>query len=571
MKKVMAILLCLTVFAAVLTLSPAALTEEEANAGYYLVGSMTGWQITLNGYRFSQNPQNADEYMLSGVSLTTSDSFKVVYTHDGHTIDEWFPFGTENNCNLAAQDIFSGGPADIYFRPDLDGAEDWFFGCIYIESREQQPDPEPTPTEPDGKAGYYFVTESSGWTVNQNNLLVNYYGDIYEKGNVTLSAGDRIKVVYSPDGRTVEQWYPSEEDEGLEIEYNSIWFTVQFYAEGNCPEDSYKGFIQVFPCEPPVSEGPIRFIYKDKFTAVFPGWTEKCTYDEVYYHNDGDNDWALIRADGVYPLYPGYINSFLPEPGVFDEVVAFNYLPPVLNGKKYFGFFVYDVKNDTFYDIGEAWDMDFPDLHDVFVCYAKHYLDAIPLGDADLDGELSIVDVTLLQRFLADITDLSRDGSIFAQTPCICGPDIKYLTDFNCDGERDITDATAIQRHLVGISIYPHDFTAYAHIGTSGSQAYAQAMSSFGSAPVEYCYTIDGGLHAYSVYGDDFGQFTYNDPDYEPEPGDFHITTGYIPDDEVELPLRALTYEDDFTLTVTARDRYGNVSKPVIIDFVNVY
>lgn len=574
MKKAVSILLCIALIAALFAFPANAITEDEANAGYYLVGTMTDWDIDVYNYRLSQNPQNPDEYMLSGVSLTTSDSFKVVYTHDGRTVDEWFPFGVDNDCSLAAMGIYSGGPADIYFRPDMNGNEGWYFDCIYIEMITPAPSPTdpPEPTVPESKAGYYLVYKEYDWAVNENNKLLNYYGDIFMKGNVTLSTSDRIKVVYSSDGEHIDQWYPSEEDEGYAPRYNSRHYTVEYYVDCRGDDDSYKGWIKAYPCEPP---GPVNipeYRYKDDFESVFG--TENCIYDEVYYHYfEGDYiDWALIRADGIYPLYPGMTASLLPYHGVFDEVIAYN-LGPKLNGKDYFGFFVYDITARKFYDIGEAWNMGFRDLHNAFLCYALNHLDCDYLGDVDHDGAITIIDVTLIQRFQADMIDLNGDDWIsdYRYGTYICGPDITYQSDFDCDGKREITDATFIQRHLVDLSIYPHDITVTAAVGRVGNKTLVQACSAFSEEPIEYCYTIDGGLHAESVYGDDFGIFNYFDPDYEPEPGDFRITTGYISDDTVEIPVSSLTYNDSFTVTVTAKDKYGHKSIPAQLCFNNVY
>ncbi len=82
MKKVVAILLCMALLASAFAVQTAALTEEEAYAGYYLVGTMTDWVIDRN-YRLGLNPKNADEYLISDVEMTASDAFKVVYSHNG--------------------------------------------------------------------------------------------------------------------------------------------------------------------------------------------------------------------------------------------------------------------------------------------------------------------------------------------------------------------------------------------------------------------------------------------------------------------------------------------------------
>jgi len=60
------------------------------------------------------------------------------------------------------------------------------------------------------------------------------------------------------------------------------------------------------------------------------------------------------------------------------------------------------------------------------------------IGDADLDGEVTIIDATLIQRYLACLDDMDRIQ--------------RYLADTDGDGEITILDATAIQRWLAFLS-----------------------------------------------------------------------------------------------------------------------
>lgn len=57
------------------------------------------------------------------------------------------------------------------------------------------------------------------------------------------------------------------------------------------------------------------------------------------------------------------------------------------------------------------------------------------MGDVDLDGEVTVVDATMLQRYLVDLVDLDHIQ--------------QYLADTDGDGEVGILDATCIQRWLV--------------------------------------------------------------------------------------------------------------------------
>ncbi|MBQ0097781.1 MAG: dockerin type I repeat-containing protein [Oscillospiraceae bacterium] len=65
------------------------------------------------------------------------------------------------------------------------------------------------------------------------------------------------------------------------------------------------------------------------------------------------------------------------------------------------------------------------------------YADAMLLGDANLNSELDITDVTLIQRDLANLTPLSVQQI--------------YAADANDDGYLAITDATIIQKCLAKI------------------------------------------------------------------------------------------------------------------------
>ena len=193
----------------------------------------------------------------------------------------------------------------------------------------------------------------------------------------------------------------------------------------------------------------------------------------------------------------------------------------------------------------------------MFAHIALQYDYTVQLGDVDHDGELSIIDATHLQRFLVDIEELEYDTAPFEHCSADFGENQKYISDFNRDGERDITDVTAIQRHLVGLGNYRHSFTASVKLDTNNGLR-AQAR-----------YTIDGSFCADSQYGTEFGAFGY-DPEYAPEPGSFHITTGFIDADSVEIPQQSLTKGDRFTLTVTARDQSGQRSVAKLL-FCNCY
>ena len=63
--------------------------------------------------------------------------------------------------------------------------------------------------------------------------------------------------------------------------------------------------------------------------------------------------------------------------------------------------------------------------------------DEPPIGDADGDGKITILDATRIQRYLAALIDETEIVLIYA--------------DFDEDGTLTILDATGVQRLLAGI------------------------------------------------------------------------------------------------------------------------
>ena len=64
--------------------------------------------------------------MLS-LTLAEGDQFKVIGV-EGETTT-WYPDGMDNNYVVDAD---HAGEATVYFRPAMDGDEDWFYGCILV-------------------------------------------------------------------------------------------------------------------------------------------------------------------------------------------------------------------------------------------------------------------------------------------------------------------------------------------------------------------------------------------------------------------------------------------------------
>ncbi|MBR2265530.1 MAG: hypothetical protein IJ882_02470, partial [Paludibacteraceae bacterium] len=211
-------------------------------AKYYIVGTMNSWQVDEN---YEMNPSldaETEEYFYT-LDLTTTSEFKVVKVQNGQ--QSWIPEGMGNNYGQNGE-ITADGEYTIYFRPNYDGGEGWFYSCIYAEKTgEFVPE---TPT-------YYLVGNMTEWDVNENyELNPNIDSDIEEYFYVLdLTTSSQFKVVKVQNGQ--QSWFPSgmgnNYGENGEITADGE-YTVYFRPNYNGGEDWFYNCIYVSKNEPQV-------------------------------------------------------------------------------------------------------------------------------------------------------------------------------------------------------------------------------------------------------------------------------------------------------------------------------
>ena len=158
--------------------------EAPAAADYYVVGTMTEWAVA-DGYKMTKNEAaEGEEYMLT-LQLTTESQFKVV-GYDG-TNQTWFPEGMGNNYGENGE-ITEDGEYTVYFRPNADGGDDWFYGVIYAAANE-------TPVE-----------DNAIWSSDQAVYCENITVEASKFANVTV--GDILHVIV--EGTNAESEYHSQ-------------------------------------------------------------------------------------------------------------------------------------------------------------------------------------------------------------------------------------------------------------------------------------------------------------------------------------------------------------------------
>ena len=189
----------------------------------------------------------------------------------------------------------------------------------------------------------------------------------------------------------------------------------------------------IVPTEALSSASP--YLYQARFEELYGSGYDRFDYQELYYHTDQNNelDWVL-----VYGMVP------MSGPVDFTTIVGNRVLHP---GTMYMPFDacygIYDVKEDKFIDAGSADAKNYDGFLKVF----DEIDDGRLIGDLDRDGDLSVIDVTILQRCEANMREYPDDDT-FSLT--FEWGKSRYYSDFDRDGERSILDVTCLQRYLIG-------------------------------------------------------------------------------------------------------------------------
>ena len=337
------------------TVPPTTPPYVPTSGRYVLTGSIAGWGINYDYEMWRTDYPYAEEYVIEGVELRTSDSIKAIkLTKSGEYISEWYPDGIENDISVDANGIYN-----VYFRPNGDGDMSWHYSAynwetgdgsgahdhggylFYFELVEEieptePPTQEPTaePTEPVELITVY-MTNTRGW----ENVYIYYW----------VNGGS----IYSVNWPGISMSFYTYSDHGEQVLYANI----PANASGIIFSDQYSG-VQTVDITTGIEDGA--------------GWSIANSTDEM----------------GMYLVYPWGV----PEPTE----------PPVVE-------------------------------HD----YA----------DIDGDGEISILDVTRLQRYLAEICSIDG-GAYYELTP----GNINFnAVDVDGDGRISIFDALRIQRYLVDL------------------------------------------------------------------------------------------------------------------------
>lgn len=190
--------------------------------------------------------------------------------------------------------------------------------------------------------------------------------------------------------------------------------------------------------------------FTDKYVKPYDAADGYYFYFEQYYHyadeaspDESEPDWVLVYA-GDMSYTDGKVKKLVSDRVFFADESSSPFV---------FKYAVYDVKEDTFYDLDDSLLEKYEGLDEALRVEKA----GAPLGDADMDKRLSVMDATQIQMAMARMLEFDAKDDLSEYSDL--GGDVKYISDFDQDGVRSVMDATAIQFRIAKIGEDPEDPT----------------------------------------------------------------------------------------------------------------
>lgn len=175
------------------------------------------------------------------------------------------------------------------------------------------------------------------------------------------------------------------------------------------------------------------------------GYADKNWYSYCEICDFSSKDNTSEEADCV--LVRG--SSFMVEPMMHCVVIGQRYFLQNCCSPDCLGYYIYSKTDDSFTSLEDMYksDKDFTTKLVNEVGIGKL------LGDIDNNNKLTVNDVTLLQKQLANIGYYTETiGNYFSNHPISDSPLIDSTGDINCDGKTDINDVTYMQYRVAELA-----------------------------------------------------------------------------------------------------------------------
>ena len=439
-------------------------STPKHEAGYYVIGTMTEWKIDDNYLLTANTEAEGDEYMLNGVALTSNDAIKVVKYEPGNWT--WYPDGTGNDYEITAD-----GTYDIYFRPNCDGGEEWYENCIkavnvteftitwknddgsVIDTTTVVYGDTPTHADATKAPDKYYTYTFVGWTpeitavtgdaeytatfdstVNEYTITwKNDDGSVIDTTTVaygeTPTHADATKDATDQYTYTFAGWTPEIVAVTGDTEYTATFdstvneYTITWKNDDSSVIDTTTVAYGETPTHADAAKDAT-----EQYTYTFAGWTPEVVAVT------GDAEYTATFSSAVNEYTITWKND---DGTVIDTTtVAYGDTPTHADAtKEATEQYTYTFTGWTPEVVAVTGDAEYTATFEA----VKKTL----IGDADGDGQVTIVDATWIQRYLASFTlDFFDEAA----------------ADVDGDGDVSIIDATWIQRYLAEMPVkFPID------------------------------------------------------------------------------------------------------------------
>ena len=253
------------IYTAAFTNSAFETQTKEVEIAYYLVGTMTNWEV-VETYKFEANPVVPGEYMQNVDDLAVGTQLKVVRA-EGTRILNWYP---DNEGNYTV-DYPHSGNVNVYFRPA--GNSDWYYfhngGFFYISKTH-------TVTVIAGEGGNAAATpENPDYTQTVTLSITPDEGHSFDRIEFFKRTGageDDIEPVTLDWNETARTFTMPDFDVVIKVYFEVNYYTIKWIVDGNEETQTYAyGATPAYPGGTPTKPAD------DQYTYTFTGWEPEIT------------------------------------------------------------------------------------------------------------------------------------------------------------------------------------------------------------------------------------------------------------------------------------------------------
>nr|MCR5611346.1 hypothetical protein [Clostridiales bacterium] len=446
------------------------IAPEEA---YYLIGTMTGWQVDEN-YKFTLNEDaSVEEYILNVPDLADGAEIKVVKA-TGTATNAWYP----DNADNYVVDTAHSGNVNVYFRPA--GNSDWesfhtggFFYISALHTVTVETDGNGTasidPAAPD-------YTAEVTLTVTPNKGYVYAYTEIYDGNGEQIDLGsvqwnDTALTFNMPDYDIVVKVYfkegPAFRSQSLMLqgrigvrffmslpendafEYERVDFTIS-----GKNADRAAATVEFSEDLPKNSKGYYGFTFYVNTIQMAD------TITATFYYLDNGVERTISKEYSVKSYLEWFDRTYSANPNAFAPEMA-NVIKALADLGHYMQAFLDETNNDWSVEEGDHAEMDKffttyteADVADATAFVADHAL-SITGENSDIEGlqyaldlerEMAIrVFITVAEDFEGEFTATvdGKDAEVTKLTDTMYMVEVKDVQAHQLSREYTITIATA--------------------------------------------------------------------------------------------------------------------------------